>query len=1016
MLRIHLVLVVLWGGASLQAQNTLYDSREDQQFRTALELIQKEKYGAARQAFDAYIAHYPNSINTEEARYFRAFSALNLFHPDAEDIYKDFVKNYDNHPKASLAYYELGNFYFKKEDYKKSIEYLEQVPLAKLDPSYQLETRFKLAYGYFGRKQFDLALEKFNQIKTSPSNYSAAASYYAGYIEYRNGDYDQALVDLTRAEKSDSYTSLASYMIANVLYKQVKFDELLEYITKILQDRSSSNVNELYLLAGEAYYFKGDYKNAAINYNTYTEKSKRKLSPDIQYKLAYALYLAGDFEPALDKFKALASRDEEIGQFASYYQGDIYLQQGNLNYAVSSFNKASQDNYHQEIKEAASFKYSKALYDLGNYSQAIDGLEQFLSTYPTSQFINEAGDLLSEAYLYTNNYTQAIEHLEQIPNKSHRAQQAYQKVTYYKGTELFNKSKYSNAVQMFDKSLQYPIDHEIELLTNYWSAEAFSIGKKYPESIKSYQAVLNNPSLKQHEKYVRSRYGLGYAYYNTKEYNLALKQFSIFLQEYKKNKNRFYDDALIRTADCHYVLKDYHAAIEKYDLAISRKSHDQDYALLQKGTVLSIQGNKESARINFTTVINQFPKSRFADNAVYQRAQLDLETGNYQEAIDGFTDLINNYQKSNLIQFAYTKRALAYYNIKKYDQTLADYRTVLDQYMNHESAHDALIGLQETLNLLGRSAEFDSYFASYKSANPGSSSLANIEYESAVNLYLNEDYQNAINKFQKFIQSYPVDNHVYEARFYIAESYYRSKNDHEAIRYYQTVIQDNRITQVNRAMRRLGDLLFDQGKYQEAINSYQDLESAARTKKENYYAWSGLMESYFLENNYAQADHYAQLTLEQGGVNTNAINRSTLIRGKSSYMQNDLQSATDYFLSTLNTAQDENGAEAQYMIAKIQFEQGLFKQSNETLYDLNNSFGAYNYWLGKSFLLISNNYIGLDEIFQARATLNSIIENAPEEEFVEEAKRKLIELDKDEQQESLFDEDDQFEEIENQKP
>jgi TolA-binding protein len=378
--------------------------------------------------------------------------------------------------------------------------------------------------------------------------------------------------------------------------------------------------------------------------------------------------------------------------------------------------------------------------------------------------------------------------------------------------------------------------------------------------------------------------------------------------------------------------------------------------------------------------------------------------------------LIKNYQKSNLIPIAYTKRALAYYNIQKYEQTLADYRTVLDQYSNHESAHDALIGLQETLNLLGRSTEFDPYFASYKNANPGSSSLANIEYESAVNLFLNEDYQHAISKFQTFIQSYPDDNHVYEAKFYIAECHYRSNNHLDAIQLYQLVIQENRINQVNRAMRRLGDLLFDQGNYQEAINSYLELESAARTKKESYYAWSGLMESYFLEQNYAQSDHYAQLTLEQGGVNTNAMNRSLLIRGKSAYMQNDSQLATDYFLSTLNSAQDENGAEAQYLLAKIQSEQGQFKQSNETLYDLNNRFGSYDYWLGQSFLLITDNYIEMDEIFQARATLKSIIENAPEEEIVEAAERKLAALDREEQLELAPEEADLFEVIDDQEP
>ena len=767
----------------------------------------------------------------------------------------------------------------------------------------------------------------------------------------------------------------------------------------------------MYLLTGEAYYFKKNYPKAAEYYEIYHQKSNRKLPPDTQYKRAFALYATGDLEQAQEEFKVLASREEEVGQFASYYLGEVYLKQKNLNYAAPAYLKASRDTYNSHIRESAWFKHSKVQFDLGNYSQAVVGLQQFLQNYPTSEFKNEAGDLLSEAYLKTNDYQQAILHLEQLGVKSRRSQRTYQKVTYFRGTEHFNNSEYYQAVQMFEKSLTYPIDKEIQLLANYWSGEAYSIGKKYPEAIEAYENVLNEESLSSHQKYIRTRYGLGYAYFNTGQYPPALQQFDKFLEEYQPD-NRFKEDALIRAADCHYVLKDYQSAIAKYQQAVARNSHDQDYAMLQQGTIQSIMGNREQARKSFSDLMQRFPKSRFADNAVYQRAQLDLESGQYQPAVDGFSKLIEGFPNSDLIPYAHSKRALAYYNLKQYEQTLADYQTVLEEHINHESAHDALIGMQETLNLLGRSNEFERYFASYKTANPENSSLANIEYESAVNLYLSQDYGNAIAKFEEFIETYPQNHQVYEARFYMAESFYRSNQDDQAINYYQMVVDENRINQVNRARRRLGDIWFDQGNYRQAIDAYQELESSAQTKKENYYAWSGLMESYFQMEDYTRADQYAALILEQGAVNTNAANRSLLIRGKAAYHSGDSQAATDHFLSTLNTAQDENGAEAQFMLAQIQHDQQQYKQSNETLYDLNNRFGNYGYWLGKSFLLISDNYMGLDEEFQARATLNSIIENAPEQEIVEEAKIKLAKLDEENPQEYVTEDSVQFEVIE----
>src|SRR5690606_4443261 len=97
----------------------------------------------------------------------------------------------------------------------------------------------------------------------------------------------------------------------------------------------------------------------------------------------------------------------------------------------------------------------------------------------------------------------------------------------------------------------------------------------------------------------------------------------------------------------------------------------------------------------------------------------------------------------------------------------------------------------------------------------------------------------------------------------------------------------------------------------------------------------------------------------------------------------------DYFLTTLNTAKDENGAEAQSLIAEIQHKESQYKKSIETLYDLNTNFSIYEWWLGKSFSLIADNYVALDENFQARATLKSLIEKSPQKDIVDQAKNKL---------------------------
>ncbi|MGI9543344.1 MAG: tetratricopeptide repeat protein [Cyclobacteriaceae bacterium] len=975
------------------AQKSLDQTSDELEFREGLALLQKEKYAAARDLFESYLSSDQNTLNRTEAEYFKAYSALNLFHTDGEFLVEQFVTNHPDHPKSLLAYYELGDFYFRNKKYDKSIGYFEKVDVNRIEPAKRVETNFKLAYAYFGKKQFDQALGRFNQLKRTENRYTAAANYYAGFIEYRNGDYDQALLDLQKAERNEAYAAIVPYMIANVYYKQKQYDQLIEYSESVVARGNAKNVDDIYLLAGEAYYMKGDYNKAAEYFENYAKKQGKRPAREISYKLAYAQYAIGETEKAKNNFKSMAASNDEIGQLASYYLGEIYVKENNLVYSKTSFEQARKGDFNASVKEEATFNLGKVNYDTENYSEAVVVLQEFLEQYPESSHANEVNDLISEAYLRTNDYNQAIQHIESLPNKSDKIKQTYQKVTYFKGTEFFNNGKYYNSVKMFEKSLQYPVDSKLVSLAHFWSAEAYSIGKKYPEAINSYASVFQTIGDEREDKHLKSRYGIGYAYYNTKQYDKAMGHFQAYTQALEATPNKwFYKDALIRLADCYYVSKSYGQALGLYDKAIRLKGGDLDYAYFQKGVIAGIQGNTQSAKANLNTVLKSYPNSRYVDNALFQTAQLDLEQGNYQTAIAGFGKLISSKPESSFVPHAYTKRAVANYNLQNYDAAARDYKQVLDNYVTHESANSALIGLQETLNVMGRSNEFDAYLAKYKKANPENQSLANIEYESAKNLYFSEKYQSAIEKLETYQQNYPGSAQAYEAKYFIAESYYKLNQVDRALDYYEQVVNDNRIAQVNRALKKLGEITFQNKNYREAIKYYGRLAEVARSKKDSYNAWSGLMECHYLLRDYEDVDRYARLILEQANVNANAENRSLLYLGKSSYERSDFESASDYFLQTLNTAKDEHGAEAQYLLADIQHQKKEYTQSNETLYDLNAKFGAYDFWLGRSFLLISDNYVGLDEIFQAKATLNSVIENSPNEMVVEEAKRKLAAL------------------------
>jgi TolA-binding protein len=464
-------------------------------------------------------------------------------------------------------------------------------------------------------------------------------------------------------------------------------------------------------------------------------------------------------------------------------------------------------------------------------------------------------------------------------------------------------------------------------------------------------------------------------------------------------------------ADCYYVSKQYDEALVQYNRAKSLGSPDNDYVLLQSGVIFGLQRKYTLARNQFTELVKTYPKSQYRDDAMFQRAQFDIEQGNYQVAIEGLSELIREGTPSPFLPYAYMRRGASNFNLKQLDRTIQDYVTVVQRFPTHPAAQEALLPLQEALNSAGRSGEFENYLVQFKRANPDNKSLEGLEYETAKNFYFNQEYQKAITGLQGFLASYPQTPNKSEAQYYIAESYYRLRAYDKALPLYKELNNNNTFQWSNRTVARTAEIEFAQGKFQDAIISYHRVEQLAANKKDQFNAWSGLMESFYLSEQYDSADLYARLILERGNVNAGAQNKASLYLGKTAMARGDFEGAKDEFLNTLNAARDEYGAEAKFLVAQIFYNQKEYKQSNETLIGLNADFSEYQEWVGKSYLLMADNYVGLNNTFQARHTLQSLVDNFPSQNVKEAAQKKIQEIDKRQIEEQQTQEQDTLETI-----
>jgi TolA-binding protein len=982
--------IYLFAGLPLAAQDQLARGRSETLFNKGLELINHSNFGAAREVFNKFLSSV-NASDTRrpEAEYYLALCALNLGHSDAEKLIDAFIATYPSNPRSVTAYYELANFFFNQKNYSKAAPAYGKVEFAALSRELQSEGRFRWGYSLFNLRKLDEALAQFNYVKIQSSAYVAAASYYAGFIEYSNARYDEALADLRRAESNTSYAPLVPVIIANVLYRQQNYDELIAYHSSLSAKAGTiANFSEIAMLAADAHYFKRDYKNAVAAYENYLEKNAGKAPAQVLFRAGYAHYALGQDERAMQYLKPSASASDSVGCYASYYLGILYLKQGNKPYALNAFEHARKYKADKALHEESTFQFAKVLYDAGKPDQAINEFEQFLAGFPNSSHVIEVKELLAQAYVNGNNYNKAIEYIEALPTRNQPVNQAYQKATFLKGSEHFNKEDYTNAITFFQKSLAYPVNPVYTGLSAFWCAEALSTLRRYTDAVPLYQRVVALGTSVEPEILVRSRYGLGYAYFNQQQYEQALFNFKEFVSKGTRTLT-IYADGVLRLADCHYVSKQYPEALAQYNRARQLNSPDDDYILFQTGVINGILRRYAEARTQFNLLVSTYPKSQYRDEAIFQRAQFEIEQGNYQAAADGLSQLIREAGGSRFLPYAYLRRAASYYNLKLYDKTVADYAALLQQFPTHPAAQQALIPLQEALGLAGRSGDFQNYLAEFKKANPDNKNLEVVEFESAKNLYFDQQYTKAIPALQAFIITYPQSPRLHDVKFYLAEAYFRQRDFDKAYPLYQELSSDPTFTLASRTVGRLAEVDFRQGKYERAISSYHKLERMATTKKDLYNAWSGLMESFFLLAAYDSVTTYANLIIEKGNINAGAVNKASLFIGKAAMARGNYDLAKDEFLNTLNTARDEYGAEAKYRLAEIFFNTGQHKPCYETLISLNADFAAYDEWVGRSYLLLADNFLAMNDSFNARATLESLIGKFPLQHIQDMAKEKL---------------------------
>ncbi|NQX97732.1 MAG: tetratricopeptide repeat protein, partial [Flavobacteriales bacterium] len=853
------------------------------------------------------------------------------------------------------------------------------------------EYHFKIGYSYFKEGELDKASKSLYEIKDADTKYTAPARYYYAHIAYLQKKYESALQTFLSLSDNEKFAPIVPYYITQIYFLQKKYDKVIEYAPALLEKAIPKRFAEIARLLGEAYYNTDKFNEAIPHLKRYHKEKAYAANRADKYQLGYAYYKVDSCDLAIKWLKKSILKKDSLSQAAHYHLAECFLKTNQKKYAKSSFRIASDIDFDPQIKEDALFSFAKISYELSlhPYNDAIIAFEEFINTYPNSTKLNNAYEFLIAVYFTTKNYKAALASLENIKVLDYKLQEAYQKIAYYRGVELFNNRKYANAILHFNKSDNYLKSKKMKAENSYWRAEANYRLNNYQKAIGEYKNYIFEPQAIANNNVNKAHYSIGYSYFKLKEYSNANQWFRKYIQNAKNDISKTKNDALNRIADCFYISKQYKAAIEYYDKAAMLGLSKVDYSLYQSAITNGVVGDYKDKENLLRTLINRKQKSHLLDDAIFQLGKTQVILNKTDDALANFQLLIQDHPNSPYLSESLIKEGLIYYTKKEDSNALIAFKRVVNDYPKTDEANEALKQIKKIHIEKGELAQYEAYLTSIGGANASAQIMDADYYEVAENSYMKGDCNKAVNELSKYLKKYPNGTYKLNAHFYKADCEYRSGFKNEALIDFNYIIEQPKSKFTETALVKSGEINMNLGNLNKALNNYSKLEYLADLPANVFKAQVAQMRLNFQLNNTDETVKYCELIINKDIDNALLITEAHLTYAKIVMVQDNYNLAFTEF-TTASTSANKFGAEAKYNVANILFLRSEHDKCEAEIFSMIKKFPSYSYWIGKSLILLADNYVAKDDLFQAKITLQNVIDNSKFPELVSTATENLI--------------------------
>ncbi len=981
---------LLFLGGTLTAQPDISG-----QISNAMDFYNHAHYADARRLFDELINKY--TLDEEQfavIRFYEADAALKMGETNAAVSGFEFVVNNINWSKfREEALFELGLIYFDKSEYTKSRERL-----------------VKLLNDYPG------------------GEHTGTAFYWIGESYAKENHLEDAIDFLEKAvvdKQGNRYKDYSIYTLANVYERTGDYTNAVKYYDDLLTHYPESPLaTQAQIRIGICYFKLKDYQSSILELNN---PNLASLSGDSYaeslYLLANSHYRVQEYDEAEKSYNEIIAKfpSSDIIRNAYYGLGWTYFQQKKYNDSFKIFDFLSAGDDSIAVKSYLWKGESKRY--AGQYSEALQIYKSFVQKYPTNPLAQEveyqmgvinfeqnqleqstrslitatsSGDpyiraraytLLGEIELSKNQYQKALKYFEPAVGLTQDNNDVNKRALLGTAITNFQLGDYNKSLETLLKIENTDASFEPNKVNFYLGETFFALGR-YKEALSRYNYVSNADD----ELNKLAVYGRAYSYFNNGDYQDAAYRFSEFVDKYPSDKRTV--DAKLRLADSYYGSKNYSGASKIYKgiFTADQTLIDDPSIQYQYAQALYKSGETASAINQFLELQKRYPNSQFGENSLYTVGWIKFQEEKFDEAIDDYHNVLLVYRNTSLAPIIYYSIGDAFFNQSKYDSAITNYQRVISRFPSSDYVFDAINGIQYCYVAKGQPNKAVNLIDQFTSQNPDLKFSDQIFFKKGEIYYSQKDYDNAKKSYEEFVSRYPKSQHVPEAYYWIGKSAQNLKQNEEAIFNFNKVVDDYPNSEsAASAVLEIGNIRFTLGNYQDAINIYDkalnQLGKSPRLPEILFNKGITLVKMNDIQKAY---ETFSDVVLYHG--ETIFADKSIFEMGMLDLAAKRYENAETNFQTIAEKRTDDLGAKAQYNYGVTLFEQEKYDEVISALNKVKTMFPNYDEWMTRSFLLMGDCYVKLDDKRQAEEMYRAVVAKHKNDQLGDEARQKIRKL------------------------